>query len=786
MSPTDQSTTDPTPPLLSSNIHSFPTSEVAEVPASDPSEIQLHSIAHTPVPVEEEARDYVTVKELRSEGALLSTEDVDPSDVVVDDSKAVKESTAKGSIERLKINEEALRRADTESTSEQFVTIEHTPLYTPPVESSNSVYELSKSKTDTSNSQSLEDLIDSHMASMTELSSSLKQSISTRHTSRSKSPARSKSRQPTAATPAARRSPTKDTESDEKVQNKIFETPNLLNRGGSYSGVSEYRNGGTSSHSLYDSPTEFRAGRTARRSSETAEEQGSDEDADPMQRMRSGSRDYLRSISRSRTSISRETIIDENELESEGALLNDPEFNLELENAQNGVIDGKIDDDDIIGKLEREIGLFEVRGNDSKGKKKSKGNVSNNKKKSEPVSPIGANNTSSSVPLESAKEPELKEFSPEVEEPASSESQAESTPSVTETTETTPTVEEKPDKTETVDAEPIVEEPVAEEMGTEVEKPVAVEDDSKTNSKKATDEEFTVEEPLVEETSEDLKTQQTTTTTETEFTAEETEESSIHSKDDKPEIEEPNEDPEPDIEELNSGEVTEAEEPKASTQTESNSTILSSPEVSSKTAKAEPSSTVKPGANTATTIHDDAERLIKELEADLGGEHEETSSLKSDVDRDAEVTVEDKEEVKPIQVKEQPTSTPTSIPVQSTKEEAKQVPEEDEEFHEPTHAEIIAHLKNEPVYIYTSLAGGGFHMPQRTNRLVTILTANRIPFKYRDLGTDEEARNVWRRHGGGKSLPGVVRGKDDVIGNWEAMEELNEEYKVHEAIYETL
>ncbi|GMM54763.1 Aip5 protein [Maudiozyma humilis] len=91
-----------------------------------------------------------------------------------------------------------------------------------------------------------------------------------------------------------------------------------------------------------------------------------------------------------------------------------------------------------------------------------------------------------------------------------------------------------------------------------------------------------------------------------------------------------------------------------------------------------------------------------------------------------------------------------------------------------------------PVYIYTSLAGGGFHMVPRTNRLATILQANRIPFTYRDLGTDSAARTVWRTHSAGRQLPGVVRGERDIIGNWEEIDEINEDYRLREAVYDEL
>ncbi|CAD6622953.1 CEI_1a_G0017050.mRNA.1.CDS.1 [Saccharomyces cerevisiae] len=103
-----------------------------------------------------------------------------------------------------------------------------------------------------------------------------------------------------------------------------------------------------------------------------------------------------------------------------------------------------------------------------------------------------------------------------------------------------------------------------------------------------------------------------------------------------------------------------------------------------------------------------------------------------------------------------------------------------------TTSEIRKLNEKEHIYIYTSLAGGGFHMIPRTNRLSTILTANRIPFTYRDLGTDDEARKVWKTFSKGRSLPGVVRGHNDLIGNWEEIEEANEDYKLRELIYDTI
>lgn len=98
--------------------------------------------------------------------------------------------------------------------------------------------------------------------------------------------------------------------------------------------------------------------------------------------------------------------------------------------------------------------------------------------------------------------------------------------------------------------------------------------------------------------------------------------------------------------------------------------------------------------------------------------------------------------------------------------------------------ELRKHLESQPVYIFTSFAGG-MQIVHRTNRLATILKGNGIEFTQRDLGTDDEAKKIWRRYSGGKTLPGVVRG-DDFIGNWEEIDEANEDYRVRELVYETL
>ncbi|SGZ49797.1 CIC11C00000002834 [Sungouiella intermedia] len=110
-------------------------------------------------------------------------------------------------------------------------------------------------------------------------------------------------------------------------------------------------------------------------------------------------------------------------------------------------------------------------------------------------------------------------------------------------------------------------------------------------------------------------------------------------------------------------------------------------------------------------------------------------------------------------------------------------PEEEEDF-EVSPEELRKHLESLPIYLFTSLAGG-MQIIQKTNRLATILQGNGIKFEYRDLGTDEEAKKLWRRFAQGKTLPGVVRG-DDFIGNWQYIDEVNEDYRLHEVLYETL
>lgn len=120
---------------------------------------------------------------------------------------------------------------------------------------------------------------------------------------------------------------------------------------------------------------------------------------------------------------------------------------------------------------------------------------------------------------------------------------------------------------------------------------------------------------------------------------------------------------------------------------------------------------------------------------------------------------------------------------QGTTKAVNTAPEESDDI-DVSPEELRKYLESQPVYIFTSLAGGMQIMP-RTNRLATILQANGIKFSYRDLGTDEEAKKIWKRQANGRTIPGVVRG-DDLIGNWQEIDEINEEYRLKEVLYESL
>lgn len=155
----------------------------------------------------------------------------------------------------------------------------------------------------------------------------------------------------------------------------------------------------------------------------------------------------------------------------------------------------------------------------------------------------------------------------------------------------------------------------------------------------------------------------------------------------------------------------------------------------------------------------------------------EISAESSKLETPTESTKAEEEEAKEEEAKEE------AKEVKTATTEAAPEPVEDEDF-DVSPEELRKHLESLPVYLFTSLAGG-MKIIQRTNRLATILQGNGVKFEYRDLGTDEEAKKLWRRYAQGKLLPGVVRG-DDFIGNLEYIEEVNEDYRLQEVLFETL
>ena len=65
------------------------------------------------------------------------------------------------------------------------------------------------------------------------------------------------------------------------------------------------------------------------------------------------------------------------------------------------------------------------------------------------------------------------------------------------------------------------------------------------------------------------------------------------------------------------------------------------------------------------------------------------------------------------------------------------------------------------------------------------MKAHRIAYEIIDLATDERAKKVWRWHGKGRKLPGIVRVSEDgetVIGGLEELEEANEYGELKELV----
>ncbi|EGW30323.1 uncharacterized protein SPAPADRAFT_52418 [Spathaspora passalidarum NRRL Y-27907] len=187
-------------------------------------------------------------------------------------------------------------------------------------------------------------------------------------------------------------------------------------------------------------------------------------------------------------------------------------------------------------------------------------------------------------------------------------------------------------------------------------------------------------------------------------------------------------------------------------------------------------------------VEEETESKTKEVEVAPVAKEDDITPVGNKTEEPFPVEKEVKSESKELEVtpvEKEAESEPKEEPeVETTAPKESPVVDDDLDDLDISPEELRKHLESLPIYLFTSLAGGMQIMP-RTNRLVTILNANGIKFEYRDLGTDEEAKKIWKRQAGGKTLPGIVRG-DDFIGNWHDIDEANEEYKLHELLYETL
>ena len=178
-----------------------------------------------------------------------------------------------------------------------------------------------------------------------------------------------------------------------------------------------------------------------------------------------------------------------------------------------------------------------------------------------------------------------------------------------------------------------------------------------------------------------------------------------------------------------------------------------------------------------TTLKSEVEELEKSEEQPLDIKKKEVVETKDDVATEKSKDVE--------QAVSSTTKETTKPEVLETEKPKPAVADDDDlDDLDISPEEIRKHLESQPVYIFTSLAGG-MQVILRSNNLAAILQGNGIKFEYRDLGTDEEAKKIWKRQANGKTLPGVVRG-DDYIGNWQEIEDANEEYRLRELLYETL
>jgi hypothetical protein len=74
-----------------------------------------------------------------------------------------------------------------------------------------------------------------------------------------------------------------------------------------------------------------------------------------------------------------------------------------------------------------------------------------------------------------------------------------------------------------------------------------------------------------------------------------------------------------------------------------------------------------------------------------------------------------------------------------------------------TNPVLFSSEDTETIYLLTSLTAGSSTIITATSRLEHLLKSNKVPFKAVDLATDDKARSLWSRRGGGKRLPGIVK-----------------------------
>jgi hypothetical protein len=722
----------------------------------------------------EEAKDYTSVSELHDEGALLNDEH--EYDDLLDDTGKVKEGVSSSTVIITGVSnpafstekkEEIIRAAADapvaiDESDKDFVVVDIKKQNRPDLAAdtsstpsfagaSPSIYELKNQ----SSNMSLEDLIDSQMASMSAMTSDLqKRIVEKKRKSVSESRSRSKSRLSSSlheklipnsviendafqqvpagahegmASPLIQSRSQSVIRSQDKSDSAVPERPHLA-RGDSYIGVTN--------------DFEYRPGRRADR-------------PDPLKSMSAGSREFLRSVSRSRSRVTHEAPVSNKDLVGEGALISD-ELDHEPELVDR--IDAVQEEDETqeANKPNHQTSAF-----------------ASLKRRPLPLEPED-NEVVTAAPVADVEDEEAVVLELEKEKELGRDNLLENnkrleTGSIEKDEVETSAEAENADPASEETSESVTDEPLTDENEASEEVAKEKEESAKSDQVKT---EATASQGINTE-KEDVCTEpeDISKSIEVEDSNADPEVKDVYISDLKTE----NDDSEHTInanEEVKEYDVDDDEKCPDQDIVEKTTKAISGLSVADETERL--INEIESGIEFVTTSKPVADDAIIESESQMSGEkvlEESEVILEQTSGEGAEVSGEEAG-AKETVVREMKSNSP--------------VKDNFDDLKEPTKEEIIELLKDEPVYIFTSLAGGGYHMPQRTNKLATILTGNRIPFTYRDLGTDEEARNVWRRYSKGRMLPGVVRGKDDIIGNWEEIEEANEDYKVRELIYETL